>query len=333
MAHLISEVSGRAEVFTAGQRPWHGLGVNVPDLVASAEALQHAGLDWEVRQAEVKFEAAQNTYAAPDRVVNYRWSEDGNAVYLGTVSKQYRIIQNRDAFDFFDDVIGRKEAIYESAGAIRNGKRVWILAKLNRDMVVRTPGGEDVVEKYLLLTNGHDGAFGCRMFFTPIRVVCNNTLTAALRDASTGIFIAHRGNIKNKVEEAVRTLNIANKFYSSMGDVFQQMAEFPVTKKMAQKYFNDIIPIGKLEGKAKSNAVFTRDLMMENFEHGAGSTLAADTLWGAYNAVSQYADHQRFMFHPSRSEHGKFESVVWGDSAQIKGRAFEYANALLTSGS
>ena len=329
MAHEISTVSGEAEVFTAHQRPWHGLGVTVPDSVKSSEAIKLARLDWLVEQAPVYIkDRSGNVIELKNDVANVRYTPEGQPVHLGTVSKQYKPIQNIEAFDFFDSVVGDKLAIYETAGAIRDGKRVFITAKLPGDLVIQTPGGEDPVEKYLLFVNGHDGLFGCRMFFSPIRVVCSNTLRAALggADQNEGIFIRHKGDVQAKVEEAVRILGIANKHYQDLGLLFNHFCKISFNEVAATEYFEKVFPVDEGTTDRKQRGVRTRqEACMNNFLHGRGSELSKNTLWGAYNAVTEFADHSRYDLRKARAEHSRFESVLFGDSHQIKGRALNLA--------
>ena len=331
MAHMISTVSGRAEVFTAGDLPWHGLGVNVPERVTSREAIELAGLNWQVLQKQAEFRYNGDGYDIPDRLVNYRIKNDGihtEPVYLGTVSPNYQIIQNTEAFEFFDEVIGKNLAIYETAGAIRDGKRVWILAKLPEDLIINTQGGTDITKKYLLFVNGHDGTFSCRMFYTPVRVVCNNTLNAALgkRGTGTGVSIRHRGDMKMKIEQAVQLLGIANEYYQNLGDMFQHMANTKFGSLEARDYFKAIVPDAEdEESKAQTNVEVARYIMTQNYTKGAGNELAGRTVWGAYNAVTQFADHQKFVLRKSGSAHSRFESVVWGSASNLKQKAFDLA--------
>lgn len=337
MAHMISEVLGRAECFTAGEKPWHGLGINVPERVNSREAIELAGLDWKVKQSDVFGKSGQNEWDAtmhqiPDKKINYREGANGEFVYLGLVSDRYRIIQNTEAFEFFDNVIGDNMAVYETAGAIRNGSRVWILAKLPENMIIQTKGGEDEIEKYLLFMNGHDGMFSCRMFYTPVRVVCNNTLSMAIRGKGKGqgVTIRHTGNIDDKVKEAVRILKIANMRYQDMELDFQQMATKNIGIDFAHEYFRKLFPDDEEDphSRKQKNAEGYRDICIENFRRGAGADLAGNTLWGAYNSVTQFADHQKFMLRNPKHEYSRFESTVFGTNARLKKKAFKLANKM-----
>lgn len=336
MAHEISNVSGRDECFTAGERPWHGLGVNVKDRVTAKDAILLAGLNWKVEQMKTLFFDGIHPWPIDDKVANIRRKPNGEPVYLGTVGVGYKPIQNEVAFDFFDKVVGEKLAIYETAGAIRNGTRVWILAKLPGDLIIKAPGGEDNTERYLLFVNGHDGSFGCRMFFTPVRVVCANTMTAALGIVGNeeGIFIKHVGEVEAKIEEAVRVLKIANVHYQNLAVAFNHFAQFSFTEEDAKRFFEQVIPVDLgLGEKKQANDGERRELMLDNFLHGKGSDLSRKSLWGGYNAVTEFADHTRYTLHEPKTENSRFElsphrSVLWGDSKKLKQRAFNVASII-----
>jgi len=168
MAHNINE--GK-RVFTVGES-WHGLGTVVQSEVKSSEAIKLAQLDYNV----VKTPLFANDKQLDSHVAIIR--EDTKDI-LGITTPKYQIVQNIDAFGFFDTVVGDGQAIYHSAGALGNGERIWILAKLPNDIIINN---EDKVEKYLCLTTSHDGKSALQMYFTPVRVVCQNTLNMSMSD-------------------------------------------------------------------------------------------------------------------------------------------------------
>ena len=186
-------------VFTVG-KSWHGLGTVVETEQTAENAIKLAKLDYNVAKENLYLKDAK---VLRDNVAIIR--EDTRAV-LGLTSPKYQIVQNANAFSFFDTVVGDGQAIYHSAGALGNGERIWILAKLPNDIIINA---NDKVEKYLCLTNSHDGKSSLKMYFTPIRVVCQNTLNMSMSDSKNGISIRHSGNIQNKVEKAREILRIS----------------------------------------------------------------------------------------------------------------------------
>ena len=144
------------------EKPWHGLGVEVSEAPNSEDALRFAGLDWNVRQ--------ENVFNSRGGIIkgfkaNVRDSDDS---VLGVVGDRYKVVQNRDAFKFTDGLIGG-DVRYETAGSLRDGKQIWLLAKLPEQQIAG-----DAVEPYLCFTNAHDGSSGVRVCMTPVRVVCKN---------------------------------------------------------------------------------------------------------------------------------------------------------------
>ena len=190
MAHNLEIVNGEASMFYVDRPPWHGLGRRLAEPATAEEAIQGAKLDWEV--AKVPLYAAGNARMFPvdgkfGIVRKDKWDSDDCKV-LGVVSQQYTPLQNREAFTFFDPIVGDGAAIcYHTAGVLGDGQRIWILAKLPDSITVRNG---DISDKFLLLTNSHDGESAVQMKFTPIRVVCQNTLMMALGEGRT-IRITH----------------------------------------------------------------------------------------------------------------------------------------------
>ncbi len=180
MGHNVSFKNGKARMFYWGGLPWHGLGTKLDGPATSAEAIKAAQLDSNVIKVPLCAVDKRGSAGVPDffaTVPEDGWGKLGCPVF-GVVGKDYKPLQNVDAFRFFDSIVGMGAAVYHTAGALGNGSRVWILAKLPSSIRVV---GEDVADKYLLLSNGHDGHTAIQIKFTPVRVVCQNTLTRALK--------------------------------------------------------------------------------------------------------------------------------------------------------
>lgn len=323
MPHELSIVNGQAECFCAGERPWHGLGTLLEQRVTSFEAIKAAHLEWEVELREIT--ASGLLEACPNHKATVR--TDLNKV-LGIVGKRYRPLQNRDAFTFFDNVVGLGEAIYESAGALFGGRRVWILAKLNEDMVI---GGVDKIKPYLLLVNSHDGSQAVRMFFTPIRVVCNNTLTASInrRSVGEGVMIRHTESMNGKIEESQEILGIAQKEYERIGAAFNLFYDKQIDADQAKGYFDRVFELNAGELPKDKE---TEDELMAAYE-GHGSAAEAthkDTVWRAYNVATHRVDHELpFRRNSSKSLQARAEnrmkSICFGTGAATKAKAYSAA--------
>src|SRR3546814_16291285 len=143
---------------------------------------------------------------------------DTNTV-LGVVGRDYEVVQNRDAFSFFDSIVGGDGMMYETAGALGNGERIFITAKLPDYIRV---GGDDLIEKYLFLTTSHDGSGSITAAFTPIRIVCANTLNAAMHRNSNTIKIRHTSGAKERLEQATKLMGIRNPLAINMETHFNR---------------------------------------------------------------------------------------------------------------
>jgi len=180
MAHNLNfnEQTGNYSFFSVQQKAWHGLGQIVDDYPTSAEAIQFAGLDYEIAKRPNKHELPSGkSILSKSSFFTYR--TDNENVLGSSVGKDYHIIQNREAFAFFDAIVGGGEGIaYETAGALGDGERIFITAKLPD--YIRVGNGDDITEKYIFLTTSHDGSGAITAAFTPIRIVCQNTLNASL---------------------------------------------------------------------------------------------------------------------------------------------------------
>ena len=180
MHNLFETEEGEAMMYV-GDAPWHGLGTRFETAPkTSEEAIQAAKLDWQVLR--VKLYAVDGTHwtQVPSRralVPSDRWGKPDCPVFAD-VPDSYEPVQNEDAFRFFDPLIQQGKATYETAGGLGNGEKVWVLAKLTGDMEI----AGDTLERYLLLSNGHNGRTAVQVMFTPIRVVCANTLSVALEN-------------------------------------------------------------------------------------------------------------------------------------------------------
>src|SRR5215218_9566663 len=195
MAHNLhlNESTAEHSFFSVKEKAWHGLGTIVQDYPTSAEALQFAGLDYHVEKRRLFTFDNQNIFDNSDtqkasiEVPNYSATvRTDNDTVLGVVGKDYHVVQNVDAFSFFDAIVGGDGIQYETAGALGKGERIFITAKLPDYIKV---GNNDLIEQYLFLTTSHNGYGSITAAFTPVRIVCNNTLNAAFRNCSNSIKI------------------------------------------------------------------------------------------------------------------------------------------------
>ena len=297
--------------------PWHDLGTELVNPATAREAIEMAGLDYTVVKKPMKeFVNPNHADDVSDRWVTVR-TDTGEI--LGIVGDSYEPIQNIDAFAFFDNLVGSDEAIFETAGTIGRGERIWILAKLPGYIIVH---GKDIVGKYILLSNSHNGGSPVRAKLMPIRAVCNNTLTAALQGAGE-VLISHTSHASEDAKLALSLLELAKSMYKQLNTVFNRMALTKITEAQLLDYVTAIVPDEEEGDDFKKNREI-RDTFLKLHESGQGADLSRGTLWGAFNCVTEYTDHQM-----EGNSTARLESIWFGRGEQLKLKAFQLAQRMM----
>jgi len=296
-------------------------------LGSAEEAITKYGLDWQVSLAPVLASSDPLGVLAPVPRARAVVRMDTKQP-LSVVGNRFQPIQNREAFGFFDTLVGHRKATYETAGSCDGGRRVWIQAKLPGDMWITK---QDNVEKYLLLTMLHGGG-SLWVMTTPRRVWCQNMLHHVLEEGkSSAIRIRHVGDIGEKVREAERLLGLSAASFDVFMDQARSFAGRMIKKEALGAYFETLVPNPK-DGDP-SRAIATREAFMRLFESGKGNDLPTvrGTLWAALNGVIEYVDHERTTrVRPGQDEaSGRFKSAQFGSGAALKERAWRGALALL----
>lgn len=333
MAHHIhfNERTEKDSFFSVKEKAWHGLGQIVQDYPTSAEAIQFAGLDYEVVKSPL-FTRSEGLCIGAGGIVNsekqikvphyYATLRTDNNTVLGVVGKDYEVVQNRDAFSFFDNIIGGDGILYETAGALGKGERIFITAKLPGYIRV---GHDDMIEKYLFLTTSHDGSGSITAAFTPIRIVCANTLNAAMHNKTNTIRIRHTANVKQRLEEAHRVMGIANTRAIQLEDVFNRWSKVAITDKEVKKLIQAALVPNKevlknlIDGKEDELSTCFTNMCDTAYEYAMSNpTQLLDTtrgtLFGAYNSVTGYFQNVRNY----RDDEAKLKSLLMGGTAQLR---------------
>jgi phage/plasmid-like protein (TIGR03299 family) len=333
MAHEIEMLNGQAQMAYVGEVPWHGLGVKVDDNLTPREMMEAAGLDWSVEKEDVFYSRNGQMVRAPKRQALVRSSDNK---YLDIVSDNWIPVQNEEAFEFFDEYTKTGGMSMHTAGSLKDGQIIWGLAKVNESFSLF--GGKDEVESYLLLSNPHNYGKGVDIRFTPIRVVCNNTLSLSLEGkASLGISLNHRASF-----DAEKVKLALNEAHEKM-DKYREMAQFLSEKRYTQdnlfEYFARVFP----KTTTKSGAV-SFDELMKQFKKGEkvvsrnaqeamsvietqpGAEFGAGSWWSAYNAVTYMTNHMT-----GHNPDTRMQSVWYGSNKDRNinalGLAVEYAEA------
>ena len=268
-------------MFYVREKPWHGLGTVVQEAPASIDALIYAGLDWRVEQRDVY---TGDGALIPGYKANIRNTD--NAV-LGIVSDRYKVVQNEDAFQFTDDLLG-EGVTYETAGALQGGKKVWMLAKMPHRYII----AGDEIAPYLVVMNSHDGSSGIKVAMTPIRVVCQNTLNLALNSAKRIWTTKHTENVMSRVHEARETLMLAETYMGELGRSIDDLSKIKLTDKKVMEFMQEFFPITEdmPEVQRKNNLRLLNDMKRRYFDAPDLSDVSRNG-YRFVNAVSDFATH------------------------------------------
>ncbi len=333
MAHNLNfnEQTGQHSFFSVNEKAWHGLGKIVTDYPTSAEAIKFAQLDFTVEKRELFTYDNENQKANDDLDIKipeikvpdfYATLRTDTEQVLGVVGKDYEVVQNVDAFSFFDAIVGGDGIQYETAGALGKGERIFITAKLPEYIKV---GNDDLIEQYLFLTTSHDGSGSIMAAFTSIRIVCNNTLNAALRRCSNAIKIRHTANAKDRLEEAHKLMGITNQISTQLEGIFNQWATIRITDPEVRKLIQmALVPNKEVlqnlqAGKDDECSTCFKNMTDNAFEYAMSNptqqmATTKGTLFGAYNAVTGYFQNVRTY----KNEEAKLKSLLLGGTGQLR---------------
>jgi phage/plasmid-like protein (TIGR03299 family) len=333
MAHNLNfnEKTNQHSFFSVKEKAWHGLGQIVKNYPTSAEAIKHASLDYTVEKRKLFTLDNENQQDDPEETIivpeievpgYFATLRTDTEQVLGVVGKDYEIVQNVDAFSFFDSIVGGDGIQYETAGALGKGERIFITAKLPGYIKV---GREDLIEQYLFLTTSHDGYGSITAAFTPVRIVCNNTLNAALRNFSNAIKIRHTANAKDRLEQAHKVMGISNQLSDQLETILNQWTKVKITEPDLQQLIRLALVPNKevLEnintGQWDDLSTCFNNMCNSVYEYAQTSpTQQTETtkgsLFGAYNAVTGYFQNVRNY----KNDEAKLKSLMFGGTAQAR---------------
>ena len=308
MAHMIETRDGKVSMAWAGETPWHGLGTEVPNDLTPAQMLKAAGLDWKVTPvpafAEINGKQVDIGHSALVRDVDNK--------ILDVITNDWVPNQNEKAFEFFNDFVAAGEMEMHTAGSLKGGQLVWALAKV-KDAFELFNG--DSVESYLLFTNPHKYGWSIDVRFTPIRVVCNNTLSLSLGTKSEKMVkVSHRNEFDG---DAVKeTLGVAKEKLAK----YKEMAAYLGSKRYSDEsivdYFTRVFPVSGSKKEISKNASIALEIM----DQQPGAEFAEGSWWQAFNAVTFMTDHII-----GRNADNRLTSAWYGANKNLKTKALETA--------
>ena len=344
MSHDLNFRNGQASLFVVREPAWHGLGIVVETAQTSEEAIKLAQLDFKVKKGKafVRYDEPIETLRGieiPNTFFTYR-DDTGEPLCIDghAVTAQYQVIQNTQAFDFFDSIVGSQLGIFETAGALRRGETIFITAKLPNEVHVST---QDKIDQYLLMTLNHDGTSSVSVMFTPVRVVCNNTLQAALSGKGQ-VRIRHSSSYKEKLEVAKKILGIESTIRLQLANLADSYANTRVPDDLLLKLIcttfltkEEMMLVTDKNYNYKRSEISTRKIniisdVVKYTNYGPGQQLdtTQNTLWGFVNGVTGYFQNSKdFTSKGFTDSEKKFDSMFFGSSAATMNSAFNVANS------
>jgi phage/plasmid-like protein (TIGR03299 family) len=308
MAHEVEQM------LYVGEVPWHGLGVKLDTPPTIEEALEYSGLNWTVERKPLVIQGSNVPVKA---FATVRASDDQ---VLGVVGTGYRVLQNSKAFEWFQPYLDSGEVELHTAGSLRGGRHVWVLAKVKNDPIEIIPGDE--VLQFILVSNSHDGSASIRAGFTGVRVVCANTIAAAHSSAASKLLrIRHSDQAEIALDKVRESLDIGRREFHSTVEGMRTMAGAGVSVADLKRYVQEVFkPEVSLEDNSSLDRLCERVIPL--FESGRGANLngVKGTMWGAYNAVTELLTWER-----GRSNDTRMENVWFGQSAALAQRAYNVA--------
>lgn len=328
-----------------GGVPWHGLGTSVKDAPGSREAALAAGIAWEAEKRPLFVNVAGEMVQLNDRFAVVRKTDEK---VLGVVTSDYVLLQNTEAFEILDTVIGELglDVTYETAGALRGGREVFMTARIPRELKI---GSGDVQFPWLMLRTGHDGGTGLDILPTFIRPVCWNTVTGAMLSREHhgkeyfGLSMWHTGNVADKVAQARSALNLSLRQIDDYELVMNQLCDVAVSPAMLEEFTSAVVPeIWIAEGSARipqavlpmpDSQRWVQFVSADQFDravNGREERVEAflscyseepKNAYGLFNAATGYADHARPRMW--KAAENRLNTVMWGNGATIKRRAYK----------
>ena len=315
MSHEVEIINGQAQMAYAGDVPWHGLGTKVASDLAPSQIMQQAGLDWEVRKESMTTESGVEITGKKALV------RSADNKVLDVIGDNWNPVQNSEAFEFFSEYCLAGDMEMHTAGSLKGGQMVWALAKVKESFDIL---GGDQVDSYLLFSNPHMYGKAIDVRFTPIRVVCNNTLTLSLgQKVANSVSLNHRTAFNP--ESVKETLGIANEKFAKYKETAQFLASKKFSVESLVQYYNEVFPRtyqGKKEVTVKDFADLTNNAQKAYsfLETQPGAEFGEGSWWSALNSVTYLTDHQM-----GREADSRLTSAWFGANQTRKVKAVEKA--------
>jgi phage/plasmid-like protein (TIGR03299 family) len=304
---------------------WHQLGNVVPGGTSDVEdVLKLGGIDFDVARRPVEF---RNSLDGPHRVLaeHFVTVRQDVGAGLGVVGSKYEVLQNRDAFAFLQDLVDRHDVIWESAGAVRDGRKVFICMRLPNTVTIDTAGVADQIIPFIVALNSHDGSSLFQVVVTPWRPVCRNTERFALRDAVTRWGVRHTRNARDRIEEARRTLGLSVTYFDQFVAEEEALARTDLALAEYRRVLDDLWqpPADDASTRTKNSHRRRTDELVDLYTTNAAQL--GNTAYAAERALTEYADWKQ-VIRPTGSLRGnnlaaRATAVLEGSNDDLKSRA------------
>lgn len=323
MAHnLETFADGTSAFFTAREVAWHKLGVVTPNALTAQEALETAQLNWEVKVSEQPVGAIVDgkVLTIPDKFVTYRDHPKKGLSALGVVGNRYTPIQNTESFEFLNQIADESGAVFETAGSLGNGERVFMTMKFPQSM---TLGGVDVVDNYIMAVNSHDATTAFTVAVTPIRAVCTNTVRLALDSAVSKISLRHTANATAKVQQARETLGVVFKYQEEFQREVERLLSIEMSDKSFNQFVEKLIPLPSRMNSTQRelNTIERKRSEIIGLWNAPTQANVKGTAWAAYNAVVEWSDWAKNIRGGEDKTALRAERVILGQGEELKQKA------------
>ena len=327
MAHQILE---NDHAFYGGnEAAWHGLGTVIEeDVVSAKEALDYAHMNWDVVQVPVWATVNGSPVEIAGKVANVR--EDTGDV-LAIVGEDYQVVQNSEAFGFLDDLLGGADLRFHTAGSLFNGRKVWGLARMNREILIGNDANE-AIDPFIAIATSHDGSLSLSCWMTPVRIVCQNTLTWSMGNAKRVWKARHTANVLNRTDEARQMLGMSSAYFDSLEVMGNALINTKVSPGDMEAMISALFPMtGGVsideaeEGRAKTMVLNRREAIWDALDADDLANVKK-TAWGFVQAVADWDDHNRF----AKNNDLRANRVLFG-SNEVKQRSLNIAQQFVTA--
>lgn len=316
MAHEVQTMAYRST-----STPWHGLGSALPAGQSIEQWQRAAGMQWEIFESPCMY--AVSTRGG----VMYRTNQEAKVLFrsdnsapLSVVSNRYKPVQPREVLEFYRDMVEVGGFELETAGVLKNGKKLWALAKTGQGTVLK---GNDRLGCYLLLATSCDGSLATTAFFTSVRVVCNNTLQMAMSGRSGAVSVRHTTTFDPAAVK--KELGIGISAWDQFSRLIKELAARPVSPAEAKAYLTTVLGDPALPEDQQPKPYLAALNLFSGAGKGSELASAKGTAWGLVNSVTQFIDHDR----QARSPDNRLDSAWFGTGAAVKAKALEEALHLL----